>query len=100
MVDLIAVVQAACACMIGGVRYSTLAGRMRTAWTRKPHLPFGSYNCYIVDTAAVKAKLQREWAPEYQPQETRPPQETPDVHSERATNVTLNLILKDQVGRG
>ncbi|GLI64206.1 hypothetical protein VaNZ11_007398 [Volvox africanus] len=45
---------------------------------------------------AVKTKLQREWAPEYDPEEIRPPQETPDVHSERATNVTLAMILKDQ----
>ncbi|PNW83558.1 hypothetical protein CHLRE_05g234700v5 [Chlamydomonas reinhardtii] len=45
---------------------------------------------------AVKAKLQREWAPEYEPEEIRPPQDTPDVHSERATNVTLSMILKDQ----
>ncbi|GLC61308.1 hypothetical protein PLESTB_001741900 [Pleodorina starrii] len=45
---------------------------------------------------AVKTKLQREWAPEYEPEEIIPPQETPDVHSERATNVTLAMILKDQ----
>ena len=29
-------------------------------------------------------------------EEVRPPQDTPDVHSERATNVTLGMILKEQ----
>ena len=46
--------------------------------------------------AAVKQKLIREWVPEYSLEEVRPPQETPDVHSERATNVTLGMILKEQ----
>jgi pyruvate kinase len=46
--------------------------------------------------AAVKQKLLREWTPEYMLEEVRPPQLTPDVHSERATNVTLGMILKDQ----
>lgn len=30
-------------------------------------------------------------------EEVRPPQLTPDVHSERATNVTLEMVLKEQV---
>lgn len=30
------------------------------------------------------------------PEEVRPPQDTPDVYSERATNVTLGMILKEQ----
>ncbi|MEW5302336.1 MAG: hypothetical protein WDW36_005135 [Sanguina aurantia] len=44
---------------------------------------------------AVKLKLQKEWVPEYEPQELRPPQDSPDVHSERATNVTLRMILSN-----
>lgn len=37
----------------------------------------------------------KEWDPEYEPEDIRPPQDTPDVHSERATNVTLDMILRD-----
>ena len=50
----------------------------------------------LVYSVAVKQKLIREWTPEYMLEEVRPPQETPDVHSERATNVTLGMILKEQ----
>ena len=48
------------------------------------------------DLQTVKAKLIREWAPEYVLEEVRPPQDSPDVHSERATNVTLGMVLKHQ----
>ena len=44
----------------------------------------------------MKQKLVREWHPEYVQEDVRPPQETPDVHSERATNVTLGMILNEQ----
>ncbi len=29
-------------------------------------------------------------------EDSRPPQDSPDVHSERATNVTLAMVLKEQ----
>lgn len=45
--------------------------------------------------SAVKEKLRREWLPEYKPEEIRPPQETPDTISERATNVTLSMIFQN-----
>ncbi|CAD7703688.1 unnamed protein product [Ostreobium quekettii] len=44
---------------------------------------------------AVKEKLRREWLPEYKPEEIRPPQESPDTISERATNVTLSMLFQD-----
>eukprot|EP00798_Chlamydomonas_sp_ICE-L_P024513 gene24513-10115_t len=48
------------------------------------------------DLIDVKLKLIKEWAPEYTLEEARPPSHTPDVHSERATNVTLGMVLHEQ----
>ncbi len=46
--------------------------------------------------AAIKAHLIKEWSPEYMPEDVVPPQDSPDVHSERATYVTLDQVLKRQ----
>lgn len=54
-----------------------------------------AHTCTLCMDAAVKARLMKEWDPEYEPEDIRPPQDTPDVHSERATNVTLDMILHD-----
>ncbi len=47
--------------------------------------------------AAIKARLRREWSPEYTPEEIVPPEVSPDTVSERATNVSLRDILGDEV---
>eukprot|EP00798_Chlamydomonas_sp_ICE-L_P026972 gene26972-34986_t len=44
----------------------------------------------------VKMKLIKEWAPEYELYEAHPPNDTPDVHSERSTSVTLSMVLQQQ----
>ncbi|KAF5842973.1 pyruvate kinase [Dunaliella salina] len=45
---------------------------------------------------AVKTNLIKSWAPEYMPEDVRPLFFSPDVQSERATNVTLDQILQKQ----
>ncbi|KAL6747633.1 pyruvate kinase [Haematococcus lacustris] len=45
---------------------------------------------------AVKANLVKEWGPEYCPADVLPPHDSPEVASERATQVTLAMVLKHQ----
>lgn len=40
--------------------------------------------------------LRKNWNPEYKPDDLKPPVTAPDTISERATNVTLGMILDDQ----
>ncbi|GFH10871.1 pyruvate kinase, partial [Haematococcus lacustris] len=44
----------------------------------------------------VKANLVKEWGPEYCPADVLPPHDSPEVASERATQVTLAMVLKHQ----
>ena len=73
------------------------AGRHGTA-VRPMHPVLLTQLLHACAHAAVKLKLIQQWCPEYTSEEVRPPQDTPDVHSERATNVTLSMVLKEQVG--
>lgn len=47
-------------------------------------------------TSEVKEKLRKEWAPEYEVEDFKPPADTLDTVSSRQTAVSLALCLEDK----